>query len=579
MRATTFVALPMGVAYFAALRGIVKTSRRFWLLAALALVTARFAWEVLRALDVFADYHAYYRAAANLRAGTDIYAEGILLVSRNNFDFWTQTDGQYVYPPLLAILLLPLTILDIGKGGPTWLLALVLAALAAPWLIARLLGHRVGLYPYLNVALPTWALLPLALGIRYGLVAATPVALAAAALVSYLLVADGAALRGVAAQFFVTPGTPNEPDRRSPGQSGGEPSGEAASERTLIPLRLVTLALPALAALLLAMGWRDGRIDAFLLKLAAPGLVGTTLLPWLRALPLGRGVTLRNDFAPLVPLAIAVLGATPLLLGLRFGQPDILLLLLTTLALLAHLRRRDLLAGVLLGAAAAVKPTLALYGLYYLKKRAWGTLCTAALTGATLGLAPFLLLGPAAFADWFAISRYFGGPDYGSYPNNQSLRGLLLRAFVGGPQHEPLLVSPLLATILWLLVALAVLALWWRFVPATRQPPLRAVAEYALTIALILFAAPLSEDIHYVALLLPLAFLADELAHAAQTLRWRILAAVALLAFLLPLPVLAERVAPDSPLHLLASAPYLYGLLPVAAALMLWLNAARRQSA
>ena len=555
-----------------------KTSGRFWLLAALALVTARFAWEVLRALDVFADYHAYYRAAANLRAGNDLYAEGILLVSRNSFDFWTQTDGQYVYPPALAIILLPLTILDIGKGGPTWLLALVLAALAAPWLIARLLGHRAGLYSYLHVALPAWAILPLALGIRYGLVAAPPVALAALALAAYLVVADGAALRGVAAQFSVAPEDPDAPERRSPGQSRGELS-RPTTDRALAALRLVTLALPALAALLLAAGWRDGRIDAFLLKLAAPGLVGTTLLPWVRALPLWRGTTLRTDLAPLVPLAIAVFGATPLLLGLRFGQPDILLLLLTTLALLAHLRRRDLLAGVLLGAAAAIKPTLALYALYYLKKRAWGTLSAAALTGATLGLAPFLLLGRAAFADWFGISRYFGGPDYGSYPNNQSLRGLLLRAFVGGPQYEPLLVSSLLAAILWLLAALAALALWWRFVPATRQPPLRAIAEYALTVALILFAAPLSEDIHYVALLLPLAFLADQLAHAAQTLRWRILAALALLAFLLPLPALAERVAASSPFHLLASATYLYSLILVAAALILWLRAARRQSA
>ena len=122
-----------------------KSLHRALLLVALAILAARFAWETLHALDVFADYHAYYRAAANLRAGADIYAEGKLLVTRDNFDFWTQTDGQYVYPPALAVALLPLTILDIGKGGPVWLLALILATKSLPWLIARLLGQPANL--------------------------------------------------------------------------------------------------------------------------------------------------------------------------------------------------------------------------------------------------------------------------------------------------------------------------------------------------------------------------------------------------------------------------------------------------
>src|SRR5947208_2843539 len=69
-------------------------SLRLLVAAALVAVVARFAWTVLGALDVFADYHAFYRAAANLRAGADLYAEGRLLVTRNSYAFWTQTDGQ-----------------------------------------------------------------------------------------------------------------------------------------------------------------------------------------------------------------------------------------------------------------------------------------------------------------------------------------------------------------------------------------------------------------------------------------------------------------------------------------------------
>jgi hypothetical protein len=535
----------------------------------------RFAWELLHALDVFADYHAYYRAAANLRAGADIYAEGKLLVERNSFDFWTQTDGQYVYPPTLAIALLPLTVLDIGKGGPTWLLILTLAALAFPWLLARCLGRPVGPYSYLLVALPTWAVLPLLLGMRYNLVVPLPVALAALILALYLALASGLLrhhLSGAPLPFSEIP--------PSPSQGGGSPPQRRGGV-THLPATalLLTLFLPILAALILALGTRTGQIDPFLLKLAAPGLVGTTLLPWLVLLAPLRPAAIRADLYTILPLAIPVVGATPLLLGLRFGQPDILLLLLTILALLAHLQRRDLLAGIALGAAAAVKPTLALYGLYYLKKRAWPTLAAAAVTGATLGLAPFLLLGPGAFADWFAISRYFTGDDYPTYPNNQSLRGLLLRAFVGGPRHIPVLTNPLLAQILWLLAVVAALLLWWRHVSPQRESAPRAVAEYALTAGLILFAAPLSEDIHYVALLLPLALIADRLAQSPLPSRPtpRIaLSIAALLAFILPLPELADRITTPPALATLVSAPYLYGLLLVTPALIIAITRDRR---
>lgn len=533
----------------------------------LVIVAARFAWEILHALDVFADYHAYYRAAANLRTGADIYTEGKLLVEQNSFDFWTQTDGQYVYPPLLAIALLPLTILDIGKGGPTWLLILTLAAFAFPWLVARCLGRPVGLYSYLIVAFPTWAILPLILGIRYNIVQPLPILLAALTLAVYLAIATGFQHHQHSIplpRYPITP--PSSPQGGYPPQWVRSPrsGGEGSYPATALYLALL---LPLLAALILALGWRGGQVDAFLLKLAAPGLVGTALLPLLPLTPFFRATSPRADYDTLLPLAIPVLGATPLLLGLRFGQPDILLLLLTTLALLAHIQRRDVLAGIALGAAAAVKPTLALYGLYFLKKRAWTTLVAATVTGAMLGLAPFLLLGPGAFADWFTISRYFTGDDYPTYPNNQSLRGLLLRAFDGGPRHAPLLTSPLLAQILWFVAAIAALVLWGRVVPAQRQAIPRAVAEYALTAILILFAAPLSEDIHYVALLLPLALLSHHLLTTSHTPRWRTLTIVALLAFLLPIPTLTERITALPALALLASAPYLYGLALVAAAL------------
>jgi hypothetical protein len=256
------------------------------------------------------------------------------------------------------------------------------------------------------------------------------------------------------------------------------------------------------------------------------------------------------------------------LLGLHYGQADLFLLLLTTLALLAHQRRRDVLAGIALGLAAAVKPTLALYGLYYLRKRCWTTLVAAALTGATFGLAPFALLGRNALADWLAISRYFGGGDYLAYPSNQSLRGFLQRAFVGGPEQAPLFASQPLATGLWLVAAGLALSAWWRALSGQREGDQRAVLEWSLTAVLILFAAPLSEDIHFVGLLLPLAIVADRVARGAGTFRWRLWAFATCLAFILPFSEFAALVTAGSVARLLASPSYLYGLLLIAGVLI-----------
>ena len=124
--------------------------------------------------------------------------------------------------------------------------------------------------------------------------------------------------------------------------------------------------------------------------------------------------------------------------------------------------------------------------LYYLRKRRWLTLLAAGATGLALGLAPFLALGGAAFGDWLTIARYFGGSDYPAYPSNQSARGLLLRAFVGGPSHQPRLAFPPLADALWVVVVLVALALWWRCTTGETATPRRAATEFGLTAALIL---------------------------------------------------------------------------------------------
>ncbi len=454
---------------------------------ALLVVAARLLDTLLHALAAFSDYHAYYRAAANLRARADLYAEAKLLVAHNSIHFWSQTDGQYVYPPLLALALTSLAaILDIGRGGVIWLLALLAATIGLVWATSHILGRPLRFALVGPVAALALAGLPLLLSLRHE-------------------------------------------DRRF----------LAALAVLKLLAALGTLAVGA------ALAGRPPRLDR----------------DDLRRLP------------KLLPALLVVLGAAPLALSIKHGQPEVILALLTALALLAYLRGYDPLAGVLLGLAAAVKPTLALYGLFFLRKGRWSTLRAATLTGLILGLGPFALLPRASFADWIAISRYFTGDDYPAYPNNQSLHGLLLRVFAGSEIHAPLVENPLLAKVLWLGLAAGAGALWWHVVSGRPERGRRAAAEYALTAVLILFAAPLGEDIHYVALLLPLAILADCAARGGMPAAWRALAIAACLYFMQPwLDSLPWYQGSAALARAIASGTYLYGLVLVGLALILLLR-------
>ncbi len=507
----------------------------------LLVALVRLALVIGGALDVFADYHAYYRAAANLRAGHDLYAEGRLLVARNDYDFWTQTDGQYVYPPALAIAFLPLTLLDIGQGGVVWLLALTLTLLAGSWQTARYCGYAPSGRALVAVALPVAGLLPLLLGARYGLIAPRPLLLVLLACVVQVPLA-----------FVVRRGWPARQRASALAGVGG--------------------ALLLLAVAVLARGLHAGSLDPFLIALALPGLLGSLASFWWWA---GRPVTplppawpeLRACLAALAPHALLTLGIGPVVLSIMYGQIDLVLLVLTTASLFAYRCRRPWLAGFALGLAAAFKPTLALYGLFYLRKRGWPTLGAATLTGAIVGFGPFLFLGWRALGDWLTIARYFGSGDYLAYPSNQSLRGLALRLFVGGPDGPPLLSSPPLATVLWLGGVVVGALLWWRALDGVAGDAARLALEWGLTTVLLLACSPLSEDIHFVAAIPPLALLVAALVRGTVQPRVATLTIFGSLCFLLAPDGLARWLGGSSDARFLASALYLCGLFMAGVAL------------
>jgi hypothetical protein len=401
---------------------------RLFCLLALAAAVFVFVDEVLRAQNVLADWHAYFRAATAILRQSDLYAEAKTLLERNSYDFWIETDGQYVYPPLLALLVTPIAAAtNIGRGGDVWLLLLTCAIVGA-LLVVLVAGRR--------------------------------------------------------------------------------------------PVSIETLAV----------------------------------------------------------VAVPVLTSVPVLLSIRYGQVDLPLLLVTLLALLAFVRGRPIWAGVALGLAIAVKPTLALYGLFFLRKRQWTSLVVAGVTALALGLGPFLFLRNAQLTDWLAVARYFGTGDYAAYPSNQSVRGLLLRAFVGGPRHEPLTQSDLLAFTLWGLIAAAAVLGWWAVVSSQLASGMTTVTEFALTGSLVLLISPLSEDIHYVALAPALAVLADRIVWGSASVpRWWVgLAFASCFYFMQPWLDFAYNRGGGRLSRLFYSGSFVYGLVVVAGTLAILLYLDRR---
>lgn len=372
------------------------------------------------------DWNAYYRGAERLRNGGDLYAEGKVMVEQNSYDYWVQSDGQYVYPPLLALALVPLTYLPLRRAHLVWLAILASTTLAAVWLMA------------------------------------------------WLLV-------------------------RSSGR----------------PLRPTTLA----------------------------------------------------------PVAAPMLLSFPLLLSVRFGQIDALMLLLLLLMLAAHRLGRRIVAGALLGIAVAVKPPLGFFAIFFLRKRRWSALFSAGAVAAILLGAPFALLGPGALADWLRIAQYFGTGDYASYSHNQSLRGVLLRAFVGEPTNGPLIYAPALAYVLWGAAVLCVLVVWWRSVRPATAGGRREVTEFALTASAMLLVSPLSEDIHYVALLPALAVLANRAVDGAPSRLWAALALGVCLYFAFPrLDDIYNMSTGVQSVRLIASGALLYGVFMVGPLLLVALR-------
>lgn len=179
-------------------------------------------------------------------------------------------------------------------------------------------------------------------------------------------------------------------------------------------------------------------------------------------------------------VAVGSLTLEPVLASLKFGQVNLFLMAMIVVDCLALRRFR----GTLVGVAAAIKLTPAVFVLYFLLRRDWRAAATsmAALVGATL---LGFLFAPADSAEyWFHTVLDTGRAGALNYAMNQSLRGMLHRL--------PLEAS--VELLLWVLLCAIVVALVWRISLAVQNK-----LTVLLSVAVVgLLVSPVSWSHHWV---------------------------------------------------------------------------------
>ena len=250
--------------------------------------------------------------------------------------------------------------------------------------------------------------------------------------------------------------------------------------------------------------------------------------------------------AALLPFCLPVYG------NLQQCQLNLLLLLMVTAAWALDRSGRPGAAGMLVGAAAAIKLFPAYFVVYFAARRRWPAVLAAAASFLALNLATAAVLGRQTYDDYLHIvlpyMRRFSTLGY-----NFSIAGFWNKLF--DPAGEggvviPLWPSPAVARCGTLLSDLAVTAVVVALAYRARTPARRDLACGAAVTAMLL-VSPVTWDISMVFLLVPIALIA----RTAEKSSWMPLALVLILTILcMPQKPLTELALPDRTLPVVSPA-------------------------
>lgn len=235
--------------------------------------------------------------------------------------------------------------------------------------------------------------------------------------------------------------------------------------------------------------------------------VASILLPLAMAVQPGKDVDLDHPLGGLPPLALE-----PILQTIEFGQINLLLMALVAADLLVVHPRWP--RGALVGIAAAIKLTPAVFVLYFLLRRDYRSAAVAALTGVAATLIGFAVAPGSSWTFWHDPA---GGVSGSPFFTNQTFQAVLVRAGVDGPAR----------TLVWAGLCVALLAL---AVPVIRRAP--APLAVVATAGVGLLCSPTSWSHHWV-WIAPALLVAVATAAATRSTGWWVATVLTALVFVL----------------------------------------------
>ncbi|MGH9595341.1 MAG: glycosyltransferase 87 family protein, partial [Edaphobacter sp.] len=138
-------------------------------------------------------------------------------------------------------------------------------------------------------------------------------------------------------------------------------------------------------------------------------------------------------------IGLAILLSFPMYRNLLYGQFYILLLLLLVAACFSYLRGYRAVSGALLAFAAACKVFPLLLLVFFLQRRDWRALASAAITGLSAVVVSIAIFGINANRTWLQeiLPWVMHGEGLGPYTTTASISGILHCLFLSEPQWNP----------------------------------------------------------------------------------------------------------------------------------------------
>ncbi|HEX8966527.1 MAG TPA: glycosyltransferase family 87 protein, partial [Chloroflexota bacterium] len=211
---------------------------------------------------------------------------------------------------------------------------------------------------------------------------------------------------------------------------------------------------------------------------------------------------------PSLLVVLASITAASLMSAVRaeyfLGQANLFMLACICVAVWARQARLPGVAGVLLALALATKPMLLPVVILLLWKREFRFAAATLASFVSLVLGPFLWLGHQVLGDLLMLWHFYS-TQYLSFRENIAPRGMLERLFSANPYVRPIVEAPLLATVMWLMIAVAIMIVMLAVIsPRPFQRDNRSLLELGVMVSGLLLISPLTEPPYLVLLIIPL---------------------------------------------------------------------------